>query len=332
VVGSPRVFRPKTMAPPANQQESMSRKTPATELRGSEKRRRGKRERKEGAGHIDSAEGGEDEDEELAPVEPRRPLSASHLKRAKTANGLLEKESTQLGDELEGYEWSSKDSPWLHMLTKNQEEGFDQQHAQLEGEDGVFSITSAHFRSVGPRPRIPWTPGCWMSGTLIDAGGGAHVSDDAGRAGSSSSISLHGQTTQTAAPQWPGHTGPPLDAHAIARLMARLFRRSDAPPHASDGLHRVALRELLRTRRSPAYRAKLLDLHGQTTQTISDGEHEAPRENTGPRGWMDVSAKTLRAMWREQPVSRRGAPRMTEEAIERNAATGLPHLHENAPP
>ena len=138
-------------------------------------------------------------------------------------------------------------------------------------------------------------------------------------AGSSSSSSL--------APQCPGHAGPPLEAHAIARLMVRLFRRSDAPPHASDGLHRVALRELLCTRRSPAYRAKLLDQDGEHEAPSENGSkspldhsgsHEAARENTGPRECMDVSAKTLRAMWSEQPVSRRGAPRMTEQELERN--------------
>ena len=183
---------------------------PANRLRGPEKRgkRQGKREREEGAGH----EGADLEDEELAPVELRRPL-----KRAETTNELLDKESKQLGDELEGYEWRSEDSPWLHMLTKNQEEGFDLQHAQLEGEDGVFSITSAHFRSVGPRPRIPWTPGCWMSGKLTDAGGGAPVSDDAWTHQSAGPLPRHASLP-------PADSATPLDGALPSALLPKPLR------------------------------------------------------------------------------------------------------------
>ncbi|KAJ1489558.1 hypothetical protein T484DRAFT_1937105 [Baffinella frigidus] len=268
-------------------------------LRGPELRR-GKRARKEGGGHVDSADGDDFEEEERAPV--RRPVSTwvdvtSTVKRAKTSK-VVARESKQLGDALEGYEWGSEDSPWLHLITKTHEDR-GQECAQLQGTDGVFSITNAHFRAAGPLPRIPK-----LTGSSIV--GGAH-GDNAGGASARSSRVL--------APQWPGHTdtGPPLDAVASAQLMVRLFRRSDAPPHASDLLHRVVLRDLLRARRSPAYRAQFL---------AQEAHLEAPRENTGPRECMDVSAKTLRAVWSEQPVIRRGAPRLTEEALDREAPGG----------
>ena len=200
------------------------------------------------------------------------------------------------------------------LRTNKQEEEHGQQSAELSGEeeeDAVFSVTGAHFRPAGPPPRIPWTPGCFMSEKVIDA-------DDVGGAGSSSSSSL--------APQLPGNPGLPFDAHAIAQLLVRLSQRSDAPPHPSDAIHREVLGELLRVRRSPAYHraAKLLE------------QDEAPREDTGPREWMDVSKETLQALSRERPPSRRGAPSVTAEemkekgeAWERNAAEAERALQES---
>ena len=221
--------------------------------------------------------------------------------RLSSFSRALEKEDKPLGEELRDDEWGPADSPWLRALhTKKQKAAHGQQSAELSGEedeeDGVFSVTSAHFRPAGPRPRIPWTPGCWMS-------------ENAGGAGGSSSSSL--------APQLPGSPGPPLDAHAIAQLMVRLSRRSDAPPHPSDAVHRVALMELLRTRRSPeyrAYRASLLE------------QEQAPR----PRECMDVSAETLQALSRERPVSRRGAPSVTAEEMKEKGEAWERHAAEVA--